>query len=97
MIASINEELVGLSDEPRSCSAAVGSGLAPILFCQFKIMSKSRVQSLVGRKKGRSTPWGPESLPEDRCLACGAGVRISLRKNVSGQFFVSVSGLTLHR
>lgn len=86
-----------MADEPRSCSAVVGSGLASILSCQFKIMSKSQVQSVVGRKKGRSTPWEPEIFPEGRYLACGAGVRISLRKIVFGQFFLSVSRLTLHR
>lgn len=53
VIASINEEVMTLSDEPRSCSAG-GSGLASFLSCQFKIMSKSRVQSLwlAGRKAG---------------------------------------------
>lgn len=42
-------------------------------------------------KKDRSTARGFEGLPEDSYLASGAGVRISLRKNISGQFFLSVS------
>lgn len=52
VIASINEEVMALSDEPRSCSAG-GSGLTPILSCQFKL-SKSQVQSLwlAGRRAG---------------------------------------------
>lgn len=54
VMASINEEVVGLPAEPRSCSAAAGSGFAPVLSCQLKIMSESRVQSLwlAGRKAG---------------------------------------------
>jgi len=80
-----------VSAEPRSCSTAAGSGLKPALSCPLKLMSKSRVRSLwLARKTGAQL--GDRRVCQKTGISpVELGSELSLRKHVSGQFFLSVS------